>query len=281
LESAHSSPAIVPLSQVLERAKQDVKVVLEGQGADEMLGGYISSTLPVYLLELLSHFKLAAACKELNLFLKSYSLKMAIMLSFRQSEFGFLKKIYYKHSGMDSFFKNQLRNRNEIKDYPNEPKGFDSLLNKHLYKEHTGILVDLIHYGDAISMANSLESRLPFMDFHLVEFCFTLPSKFKIMNGKGKYIHREAMKNIIPDFILNNPVKLGFDSPISHLFEKEDECSPLAILLSERCLNRGLFSKETLIKAFNEQKTRKKNHARLLYRMLSVELWFREFIDAI
>ncbi|HEY5368246.1 MAG TPA: asparagine synthase (glutamine-hydrolyzing) [Hanamia sp.] len=279
LESGHGSPAVIPLFQILNTAKNEVTVVLEGQGADEMLGGYINSALPNYFFDLLGHFKIRRAYHELAIFIKSYSLKMAFMTLIRQSDFGLLKRLYYKSSGMEYLFLNELKKYKEINDYPFEPKGFDNRLNKHLYKDHTGILVDLLHYGDAISMSQSLESRLPFMDYRLVEFAFRLPSEFKIKNGLGKYIHRIAMKGIVPDFILTNPIKLGFNSPLAHLFKLEGETSPKAILLSERCLDRKLFSKEALNIAFDEQKSGKKDHSRVLYRMLSVELWFREFID--
>lgn len=279
LESGHGSPAVIPLFQILNKAKEDVTVVMEGQGADELLGGYINSALPVYLLELLSRLKIRKAYKEFKIFIKSYSFKMAFMIFIRQSNLGVLKKLYYKLSGMESFYLNELREYKEIKDYPNEPKGFDNRMNKHLYKDHTGVLVDLLHYGDAISMSHSLESRLPFMDYRLVEFAFTLPSEFKIKNGLGKYIHRIAMKNVVPDYILENPLKFGFNSPLSHLFKREDKSSPRAILLSEKCLNRKFFSNQALTRAFEEQKSGKKDHARTLYRMLNVELWFREFID--
>jgi len=279
LESGHSSPAVLPLFQILGKAKNDVTVILEGQGADEMLGGYINSSMPVYLIELLSNLKIRKAYTEIKNFIKSYSLKTAFMIFIRQSNLSFLKRIYYKQSGMESFFLNELEKFKEIKDYPTEPKGFDCVLNKHLYKAHTGTLVDLLHYGDSISMSKSLESRLPFMDFRLVEFSFTLPSEFKIKNGLSKYIHRMAMKDIVPDFILNNPIKFGFNSPLSTLFKTEDSFSPKAILLSERSLNRKIFSKKALNNAFEEQKSGKKDYSRILYRMLSVELWFREFID--
>ena len=279
LESGHSSPAVVPLFQILKTARKDVTVVLEGQGADEMLGGYINSTMPVYLLQLLTQLKVQKMWKEFRNFIKSYSFKIAFMIMIRQSNLTILKKLFYRLSGVESFYKGKLKKYKEIKDLPFKAKGFDNMLNRLLYKAHTGTLVDLLHYGDAISMSQSLESRLPFMDYRLVEFAFSLPSEFKIRNGLGKFIHRKAMKDIVPDFILDNPIKFGFDSPLSHLFQKEGCDSPKAILLSEKCLNRNIFSKKSLMKAFEEQKSGKKNHARILYRMLSVELWFREFID--
>jgi len=128
-------------------------------------------------------------------------------------------------------------------------------------------------------MKNSLESRLPFMDYRLVEFVFTLPSSYKIRNGLGKHIHREAMKGVVPDFILKNQIKFGFDSPLLHLFSIDGEDSASSILLSDRCLERGLFNKEAIIDALEKQRTNGKNYSRYLFRMLSVELWFREFID--
>lgn len=278
-ESGHGSPAIFPLCQILKEAKKDVTVVLEGQGADELLGGYISSVFPVYFIELLGKFKFGKAYIELKKFRKTYSLKGAFMLLIRQSNLSFLKNLYYQFSGIESFFKNNLKQYYEINDHPGDSSGFDNTINNFLHKEHIGGLVNLLHYGDAVSMMNSLESRLPFMDYRLVEFAFTLPSGFKVQNGMGKFIHRRAMQNIVPDYIINNPLKFGFDSPLSHVFEKEDDNSARTVLLSDICLNRGLFSKQALIKAFEEQKMGKKKHSRILYRMLSVELWFREFID--
>jgi asparagine synthase (glutamine-hydrolysing) len=187
--------------------------------------------------------------------------------------------LYYKISGIDAIYTGKIKRYDHIKDYPKEPRSFDNALNAYLFKSHTGGLVNLLHYGDAVSMTHSLESRLPFMDYRLVEFVFKLPSEYKVRNGVGKYIHREAMKGIVPDCILDNKVKFGFDSPLVHLFSKDDQNSPAGVLLSKRCLQRGLFNEEAIRKALVEQRTNKKNHSRYLYRMLSVELWFREFID--
>jgi asparagine synthase (glutamine-hydrolysing) len=279
LESGHGSPAIFPLSQILKEAKNDVTVVLEGQGADELLGGYINDAFPVYFLELLKKFRLVTALQELKAFAKVYSLKIAFMLYVRQSNFNFIKKLYYKISGIEAFYDGKLKHYTELNDYPIEPEGFDDRLNEHLYKAHTGGLVSLLHYGDAISMSYSMESRQPFMDYRLIEFVFTLPSRFKLHQGMGKYLHRLAMQGIVPDYIINNPIKFGFDSPLSEMFLREGENSAMAILLSDKCIKRGLFCKQALIKAFKEQKSGKKDHSRFLFRMLNVELWFREFID--
>lgn len=279
MESGHGSPAVFPLDQVLRRAAQDVTVVLEGQGADELLGGYISNLMPVYLLQLVRKGQWKKAKEEFKKFTGTYSFKTALMLFVRQSKLSFIKNLYYKSSGIDSLLVGALKGQPALEDYPIEPKGFDDDINTHLFKAHTGGLVNLLHYGDAISMAHSLESRLPFMDYRLVEFAFTLPPEYKIRLGLGKFIHRTAMKGIVPPYILDNPVKFGFESPLTHLFLKEGEDSAQAILLSERCLQRNLFAKEGVEQLFADLKAKKKDASRLLYRMLSVELWFRNFID--
>jgi asparagine synthase (glutamine-hydrolysing) len=279
MESGHGSPAVFPLFQVLEEAKKDVTVVLEGQGTDELLGGYISSVIFVYFMELIRHCRFGRALKELKSFAKVYSLRAAFMLFIRESNLGPLKRLYYYLSDIESFYAGEIKQYKEIKDYPLKPYGFDNLLNEYLYKVHTGGLVNLLHYGDAVSMAHSIESRLPFMDYRLVEFIFTLPSEYKVNLGMGKHLHRQAMQGIVPEYIINNPIKFGFESPLSHIFDNEDETSAKEVLLSDRCLTRGLFSKKALMKAFKDHKQGIKNQSRLLYRMLSVELWFQEFID--
>jgi len=252
---------------------------LEGQGADELLGGYISNVTPVYFISLVKKFHFKKAFLTLKKFLNIYSFQSMILLFFRNFNSSILEKIYFKISGLDSIFIGQLKKYKKIKDFPIEPTHFHDDLNEHLYKAHTGGLVNLLHYGDAISMAHSLESRLPFMDYRLVEFVFTLPPEFKIKNGMGKHIHRVAMEKVLPNYILNNPYKFGFDSPLSNLFTSTEINSPRSILLSKRCIDRGLFSRKALEKYFHEQINGNKDNSRLFYRLLSVELWFREFID--
>lgn len=280
LESGHSSPAIIPLHQILEIAKKDVTVLIEGQGADELLGGYVNNIFPFYLFELLSKFRFIKAISEIRLFFKNYSFKATFMLLIRNSSLKYLKEFYYYFSGINKLFIGKLNKYKPIKDFNNDCSlNFDSPVNSHLYKSHIGGLVNLLHYGDAISMANSLESRLPFMDYRLVEFVFTLPYDFKYNDGKGKYIHREAMKGYVPDYILENKIKIGFETPLHDLFKDTSESSISNILLSKKTLDRNLFSKKYIEKAINDIINGKSDNSRILFRMLCVELWFRNFID--
>ena len=284
LESGNSSPAVFPLMQVMEKARQEVTVVMEGQGADELLGGYQQTLLIANVIEHLKSFEFGEAFSTLRKSIKTYSLSYAVLLYFRQlsNQFPVIAKIYQRFTGINDVFKPLLSVKKRLKDYPHTaaPR-FDSYINKELYRQHTGGLVNLLHYGDAISMAHSLESRLPFMDYRLVEFAFKLPWHYKLHIEYGKYIHRQAMKGVVPDAILDTPLKFGFSTPISQFFKKTTSVAikPNDILLSDRCLSRNLFNKSGLIRLIGEHEKSIKNHSTLLYRLLCVELWFREFID--
>jgi asparagine synthase (glutamine-hydrolysing) len=279
LESGNGSPAIIPYNQLLNLASHEVKVVLEGQGADELLGGYVSAFFPRYILGLIRNFKFRKVYFELVEFKKTYSLLATFFLYIRTIDFNFLHLIFYKFVGIDALFVGKIRKYERIKDYPYNPRGFDDKFNSELYKSHTGGLVNLLHYGDAVSMSNSIESRLPFLDYRLVEFVFSLPSSFKFNNAKGKYIQREALRGDLHESIYSSSRKLGFDSPLEYLFRSDEFGSPISILLSEKCLNRKLFDKDAIVKAHNKMIKGNRFFARVFFRMLCVELWFREFID--
>lgn len=142
--------------------------------------------------------------------------------------------------------------------------------------------MNLLHYGDALSMANGIESRMPFLDHRLIEFVWSLPSEFKVNFGVGKFIHRQALRGAVPDWILNQKVKFGFSTPIGMQFKKvygSDVEGPVEVLLSSRCLNRGIFDADGLLTLISAHRSGHKDHGPLLFRLLSVELWFREFMD--
>jgi len=94
----------------------------------------------------------------------------------------------------------------------------------------------------------------------------------------GKYIHREAIKNIVPSNILNNPRKLGFLSPLKQIFIDE-KYGAVEILTSSKLQRRKLFNPDKLGKILEDHQSLKKNNERILFKVLSTELWFQNFID--
>ena len=278
LESGHSSPAILPLSQILLYAKSYVTVVMEGQGADELLSGYIINTFITLIFSLLKKGKLMQAINEIIAFQKHYSLVYSFKMHFRLLNNIMIEHIYQIITGKNKLYGEKLKKFKRIKDFRSQGTVFNEKFNELLFRSHTGGLVNLLHYGDAISMSKSMESRMPFLDVNLVEFCFKLPFQFKMRNGLGKYIHRMSMNSIVPQFILENPVKFGFNTPLSKYFMIPDG-EPIRILLSKKCMDRGVFDHKELQKLINKHISREKDSSTILYRFLSVELWFRKFID--
>lgn len=283
LESGNSSPATFPLMQVMENAKKKITVVLEGQGADELLLGYLNPLFFSSLFVLIKNFKFGSAYRFYKSFVSIYSLRYAFMLYMRSllNTNSLVRTLYKWVDKKEDIYGDKLKNYTFIKDYPDLGIASQDPINTHLIRQHSGGLVNLLHYGDAVSMAHSLESRLPFMDYRLVEFVFSLPWHFKVYNNLTKYIHRLSMKGIVPDMILNNPLKFGFNSPLSDKFKYSESfrSESVQILLSQKCKERRIFNSIALEKLIIEHNNDKINHGPLLFRLLSVELWFREFID--
>jgi asparagine synthase (glutamine-hydrolysing) len=160
-----------------------------------------------------------------------------------------------------------------------EPYGFDSL-NLMLYMDlKTWLPDDLLNKVDRMSMAASLEARVPYLDHRLVEFAFSLPSSMKLKGGTGKYILKKAAARYIPRDIINRRKK-GFAVPLGPWFRKELKPLLVDTLTSDRFKRRGYFDTVRTGEIIDEHLKGKKDHHLLLYGLLLVELWHHEFIDA-
>lgn len=278
LESGHSAPSVVPLSRLLRRAREDVAVLLEGQGADELLAGYIINTFPALLLECVRRGRLRQAGIEFEMFRRDYSLAYAVKLAVRRFDSVIIERLYQHHTGVSGALSPDLRAFGHFDQPVWNSRDFSEGFNKVLARSHSRGLVNLLHYGDALSMANSIESRLPFLDVNLVEYVFSLPYHLKARNGYGKFIHRQAMKGIVPDYVLSNRLKFGFNTPLLEQFASLN--SPAnTILLSKRCGSRGLFDVIGLRDLIAKQISGSSDQSNFLFRLLSVELWCRQFLE--
>jgi asparagine synthase (glutamine-hydrolysing) len=165
------------------------------------------------------------------------------------------------------------------------PQPFSSSLNNVLWNglRQEG-LPEILHSEDALSMAFSIESRTPFLDHRLVEFCFSLPFYEKISDGWTKSLLRRSMAGVVAPEILARRAKYGFGAPVTPWLRLEHNARAVRELLLDPCsLQRGLFPARRLelaLKAFHRGPP---NYARFLvtrvWRWVTLELWFREFVD--
>jgi len=199
-------------------ASKGVKVLLDGQGADEIFAGY-HRYAHWYLQDLVGHKKFLHAKKERNLLHKN---KVNFHWGFNNMVASFLpahvalaleKKEYHKiihHPHLNRDFLNQMKGR----EWEGISKPYVTKLNDILYFNTMQLgLEELLRYSDRNSMAHGIEVRLPFLQPDLVAFVFSLPSSLKIHNGFMKWILRKMMDKRIPDNIVWQKSKTGFEPP--------------------------------------------------------------------
>jgi len=178
----------------------DVKVVLNGQGADEQLAGYLP-----YITYYLSSLSLTDLIKESLSILKLEGSRRFVLVGFLIG----LYRIVFGDKILNFTLKKILK------------KDFESDLNKKLVEDIKTSLVTLLHYDDHTSMAYSIESRLPFMDYRVIEFLASVPACYKIHNGWTKYLARLAFDGKLPDDIVWRRDKMGWPIPEKTWFEGE------------------------------------------------------------
>jgi len=130
---------------------------------------------------------------------------------------------------------------------------------------------------DRNTMSQSLESRSPFLDYRLVEFCFSLPNKFKIRGGIGKWILRESMKGILAEKVRTRKDKAGFIAPADEWFRTINKDQIWELIKSNSLKERGIYNIEEIVKIFNEHIDGHKNHQMFLWQFINLELWFNKF----
>lgn len=279
LEAPQSEPTVLPLWNIMRHARKKVTVVIEGQGADEELAGYIRACIGVHLWDLLKRGALGQMGRELKLHLQEFSWRSSLAVSARVASPSWVHGLFRRWRGVESVYAGPLRQaRPRIPVRSDAPRYADSLNNLLLW-QHENELVNLLQYGDAISMANSLESRLPFLDYRLVEFLFRLPGRFKVRNGHSKAVLKDGVSKYVPEHILWNRGKIGFDMPIASWFRERPEEIVYPVLHSESCRKRGIFNMKEMDKALDRHISGKADLSRNIYRWIGAELWFQEFID--
>jgi asparagine synthase (glutamine-hydrolysing) len=153
-----------------------------------------------------------------------------------------------------------------------------SLLDRLLYADVKTYLHELLMKQDQMSMATSIESRVPFLDHKLVEFTARLPDRLKLRGLTTKYILRQSMKGILPNEIISRK-KMGFPVPIASWFRGAYRSLIDDFVLSERTISRGLFDPDFVSKLVDRHQTCGEDHSERLWALVNFEMWQRQFFD--
>ncbi len=152
------------------------------------------------------------------------------------------------------------------------------LMARLLYADIKTYLVELCMKQDNMSMAASIESRVPFLDHVLVEFAASIPSRYKTRRLAGKCILKSAVAGLLPESIVKRR-KMGFPTPFRGWLAGPQLQVVEDALLERRSLVRGLFRPEAVRHCFAEHRSGKADHSDRIWRLLNLELWHRVFID--
>jgi asparagine synthase (glutamine-hydrolysing) len=293
MDEPAAGPGLFPQYMVSRLAAQEVKVVLGGQGGDEIFGGYARFLVAYFeqaikgaifethdegehivsltsILPNLPHLK--PYVPMLKRFFEKDAFESADRRYFRlidrsEGDMGLLTPDYRNgYSSEAAFSKFQQRF--------NHPETL-SYYNKMVHYDLTASLPALMQVEDRVTMANSLESRVPLLDHRIVELITSMPPRMKFKGGEMKYILKKAVKNILPPAIFHRKDKMGFPVPL-HLWAKNNAGRFFRdVLLSQACRERGLFDTRAIEKLIDNESA----FGRRLWGLMCLELWFRTFMD--
>lgn len=267
-------------------ARQHVKVVLTGQGADEPWAGYhryrgekLASSFGWIAGSPLSRGVVAALPRAERLKRATRSL----------SE----RDPVVRFAQIHALFPDADRDRLLRSDLGRSLAGFDAHaplrtlqrdvahldgLSQLLYIDtRLSLPDDLLLYGDKMAMANSLEARVPLLDYELVEFVETLPPSLKLHGLNGKYVHKRAAERWLPQSVIRRRKK-GFATPVDAWFQRELDGWVRDVLLSPGAACGDYFEGAYVEALLREHRERRRDHRRRIFALLSFELWHRRFL---
>lgn len=305
LDSPVADPAAIATYLISIAARPDIKVLLSGQGADEVFAGYrvhIAHRLAEIVHRVPSAIRNqpAAATLSLLLFLKDripgvrpgflmaahrFLEKVLLNASVPPEERYILGRLYSTESDLRELYSPELRSElslstpaQEFRNYFHDVEAED-FVNRMLYVDAKTFLPDLnLAYCDKLSSAASVEVRVPFLDNELIDFMVRVPPKLKLKGLTGKYILRRAMSGIVPGEILKRR-KASFGAPIRKWLRRDLRTTVDEILSEEAVRQRGLFDPVAVRKLVSDDREGIKDNAYRIWALLTLETWQRTFFD--
>jgi len=281
-----SEPSDIPIHMLAREASRSVKMVLTGEGSDEILGGY-----PKHVAERFVHGyqRLPAVLRHRLI----EPIAHALPYGFRRAKTAVTtlniedsRERYVRWFGaLNRAERDRLSvlrvNGNAVAPAPQfDSEARNSSLRSILYFDQTSWLPDnLLERGDRMTMAASIEARVPFLDHALAEFVSTLPDRFRVRGLRGKWILRQAAGQLLPERILRRP-KVGFRVPVNLWFRGEMREFLRDHLQGASSMIRAYFNPHALDQVMAEHFDGRQNNEKLLWSLLNLEIWHRRYACA-
>ncbi len=279
-----SEPSDIPIYLLACEAARSVKMVLTGEGSDEILGGYPKHVaerfargyqiLPRFLRRRLIEplaYALPYGCRRIKTAVTNLNIEDCSERYVRW--FGALNR-----TERDRLSVLRLNGAHVANAPPFDTGPESSALRRILYFDQTSWLPDnLLERGDRMTMAASIESRVPFLDHELAAFVSTLPDDYRVRGWRTKWILREAGRRLIPERILRRP-KVGFRVPVNQWFRGPMREYLLDHLQGGASMTRAYYDERALDQVLAEHFGGRQNHEKLLWSLLNLEIWHRQYV---
>jgi asparagine synthase (glutamine-hydrolysing) len=291
-------PSSVSLFFVAQLARERVKVALTGEGSDETLAGYsryaftlknaafdrvyrglVPAAMRRSLRESIASSNWIGAAARRRLSHTFLGLDGESWISFYFDNFFSAFNQKDQHELLTAEFSQEI---GEGSAYPNVLRYWEEssgdLLQRLLYVDIKTYLVELLMKQDNMSMAASIESRVPFLDHVLVEWTMQVPASIQIRGTAGKRILKKAVEDLLPHSIIYRR-KAGFPTPWSGWLAGAQLDAIEGLLLEPRSMNRGYFEPAAMKRLFREHRERYRDHCDRIWRLLNLELWHRVCLE--
>ncbi len=294
MDEPAAGPGVFPQYWVSKLASENVKVVLGGQGGDEIFIGY-ARYLVAYLEECLKgaientahRANYVATLETIVPSLPTLENYTPMLRSFwsdglfddpARRYFALMNRFAGAKRLLADDFAATIDSEKTFAEFESifKSPGAAAKINRILCFDVKTHLQSLLHVEDRTSMAWSLESRVPLLDHRLLELVASVPPAIKFKNGQLKYLFRHAIKNIVPAKIMNRTDKMGFPVPLNHWLKTDLSDFVADMLGSQACRERGIFDRDVLDAAISSSQP----FNRALWGALCIEIWHGQFMDA-
>ncbi|OSX55503.1 asparagine synthase (glutamine-hydrolyzing) [Anoxybacillus ayderensis] len=277
-----ADPAAVPLYFVAREARKYVTVVLSGEGADELFGGYNIYHEPksLQIFERMPNFIrsiLAMIAKVLPEGVKGKSFIERGITPIEKRYIG-NAKMYSEQEKKELLkaYDQHIAYTNITAPFYHETEGYPPINRMQYIDIHTWLRGDILLKADKMTMAHSLELRVPFLDKKVFEVAAKIAPEMKVKNKTTKYILRKAAEGIVPDHVLHRK-KLGFPVPIRHWLK--DEIYDWAKRTIKESETDHLFHKDVLYRLLEEHCQNKADHSRKIWTVLTFMVWHQVYVE--
>ncbi|MCQ5365161.1 asparagine synthase (glutamine-hydrolyzing) [Anoxybacillus salavatliensis] len=277
-----ADPAAVPLYFVAREARKYVTVVLSGEGADELFGGYNIYHEPksLQIFERMPNFMryiLAMIAKVLPEGVKGKSFIERGITPIEKRYIGNAKMYSEQEkSKLLKMYNQHVSYTNITAPFYHETEGYPPINRMQYIDIHTWLRGDILLKADKMTMAHSLELRVPFLDKKVFEVAAKIAPEMKVKNKTTKYILRKAAEGIVPDHVLHRK-KLGFPVPIRHWLK--DDIYDWAKRTIKESETDHLFHKDVLYRLLEEHCQNKADHSRKIWTVLTFMVWHQVYVE--